>query len=68
LNNTDATRKLIQPADDDPIIAEIRRFREEYLARFDYDPDRMHQHLKEMEKDWPGGRVSYDKNDPDRNR
>jgi len=58
----------ILPADDDPIIAEIRRFREEYLARFDYDLDRMDQHLREMEKDWPGGRVSYDKNDPNRNR
>ena len=23
--------------DDDPIVAEIRRFREEYLARFGYD-------------------------------
>ena len=29
-----------------------------------YDQGRMDQHLREMEKDWPGGRVSYDKNDP----
>jgi len=68
MNNTDATRKLIQPADDDPIIAEIRRFREEYLASFGYDWDLIAQDLRNVAKDWPAGRVSFDKNDPNRNR
>jgi hypothetical protein len=68
MNNAEATRKMIQPADDDPIIAEIRRYREEYLASIGYDLDRMHQDLKRVAPDWPAGRVSFDKNGPNRNR
>src|SRR5882762_2353619 len=67
-SNGTGRKKMIQPADDDPIIAEIRRFREEYLARFGYDWDLIAQDLRNVAKDWPAGRVSFDKNDPNRNR
>jgi len=51
----------LQPADDDPIICEIRRFREEYLASFGYDMDLLMEDVKRHAQNWPGERVSYKK-------
>lgn len=38
---------------DDPIVAEIRKIREEIAAQFDYDLDKMFAHWREMEKAHP---------------
>jgi hypothetical protein len=35
---------------DDPIVAEVRRVREEYAARFNYDLDAIFRDIKEREK------------------
>jgi hypothetical protein len=35
---------------EDPIVAEIRRIREEYAARFNYDLWAMYEDLKEQER------------------
>lgn len=50
-----------QPNDDDPIVAEIRKFREEYLASFGYDMDLLIQDVKRNALGWPSPRVSYKK-------
>ena len=50
-----------QPDDDDPIVAEIRQFREEYLASFGYDMDLLIQDVKRNALKWPLTRVSYKK-------
>lgn len=34
----------------DPIVEEVRRVRDEYAARFDYDLDAIYRDLKEQEK------------------
>ncbi len=34
----------------DPIVEEVRRVREEYAARFNYDLDAIYRDLKEQEK------------------
>jgi hypothetical protein len=57
----------VYPAEDDPIICEIRRFREEYAASFGYDMDLMREDVRRSTADWPGRRVSYDHQDPERN-
>jgi hypothetical protein len=49
----------VQPADDDPIIAEIRRFREEYLASFGYDMDLLMEDVRRYARKLPNRRVSY---------
>jgi hypothetical protein len=51
----------IQPDDDDPVIAEIRQFREEYLASFGYDMDLLMEDVRRHAQKWPGERVSYKK-------
>lgn len=38
---------------DDP-LEEIRRFREEYAAKFDYDLEKMYQDLKRLEQEDDG--------------
>lgn len=35
---------------DDPIVAAVRRTRDEHLARFNYDLDAIYRDLKEREK------------------
>ena len=55
-----------QPDDDDPIVAEIRQFREEYLASFGYDMDLLIEDVKRNALDWPAPRVSYKKQNRDR--
>ena len=35
---------------DDPIVAEVRRVREEHAAQFNYDLDAIYQDLKERER------------------
>jgi len=49
----------VQPADDDPIIAEIRRIREEWLARFGYDMNLLMEDLRRRAQKFPGKRVSF---------
>lgn len=34
----------------DPIVEEVRRIRDEYAARFDYDLDAIYRDLKERER------------------
>ena len=55
-----------QPDDDGPIVAEIRKFREEYLASFGYDMDLLIQDVKRNALNWPAPRVSYKKPARDR--
>ena len=35
---------------DDPIVAEVRRVREEHAAQFNYDLDAIYQDMKERER------------------
>jgi Bacterial antitoxin of type II TA system, VapB len=42
----------------DPIVEEIHRFREEWAAKFDYDPEKMYQELKRLEQENDGLYVS----------
>jgi hypothetical protein len=49
----------VQPADDDPIIAEIRRFREEYLASFGYDMKLLLEDVRRHAQKFPNRRVSH---------
>jgi hypothetical protein len=44
---------------EDPIVAEIRRIREEYAARFNYDLWAMYEDLKEQERKSGRKFVSY---------
>lgn len=48
----------------DPIVAEIRRIREAYAARFNYDLRAMYLDLKEQEKRSGRKIVSYAKEPP----
>jgi hypothetical protein len=36
---------------DDPIVAEVRKAREEYAARFNYDLDAIYRDLKRKERE-----------------
>ena len=49
----------VQPGDDDPIIAEIRRFREEWLAKFGYDMNLLMEDLTRRAQRFPHRRVSF---------
>lgn len=42
----------------DPIVEEVRRIREEYAARFDYDPAAIAEDLKEQRKHYADRLVS----------
>ena len=53
------------PDEDDEIIAEIRRYRAEYSARFGHNLDLMDEDRKRREANSPRTRVSYCKSDPD---
>jgi hypothetical protein len=41
---------------DDPIVEEVRKAREEHAAKFDYDPRRIFQDIKEEEQ--KSGRIA----------
>lgn len=43
---------------DDPIVDEVRRIRDEYAARFDYDLNAIYDDLKRIERENPNPRVS----------
>lgn len=45
----------------DPIVDEVRRIRDEYAARFNYDIDAMFQDIKEQERKSGRTFVSYAK-------
>ena len=44
---------------DDPIVAEVRRFRAEHAAKFHYDLEAIYRDLKEKEKASGRKYVSY---------
>lgn len=51
----------------DPIVEEVRRIRQEYAARFNYDIRAMAQDLKRREQEHPERLVSFSPKPP-RNR
>jgi len=51
-------------SDDDPIIAEVRRHRQEIIAEFDHDWERYNKHLLVLAYAWGRKLVSYDWRDP----
>jgi hypothetical protein len=52
---------MLQPNEDDEIIAELRRFREEYWARFGNNVELILEDRRRCAKDFPGKRVSLKK-------
>jgi hypothetical protein len=52
-------RMDIRPNDDDEIIAEVRRNRKAYCARFGNDWDLIHEHLKRLDAENPDNVVSF---------
>ena len=44
---------------EDPIVAEVRKIREEYAARFNYDLRALYQALKEQESEDTREKVSF---------
>ena len=44
----------------DPIVEEIRRHREEYAAKFDYDLGKIYEDLKRLEQEDDGPYVSLE--------
>jgi len=44
---------------DDPIVEEVRRIREEYAKRFDYDLRAMAEDLREREQEHPDRLVTF---------
>ena len=49
----------IRPDDEDEIIAEVRRNRKAYCARFGNDWDLIHEHLKRLDAENPDNVVSF---------
>jgi len=43
----------------DPIVEEIRRFREEYAAKFNYDLEKIFLDLRRQQEETPGPVVSF---------
>lgn len=54
--------------DDDPIIAEIRRYREAYLASFGYDMKLVNEDILRSQRASGRKLYSFDKKDPNRDR
>ena len=54
--------------DDDPIVAEIRRYREEYLASFGYDMKLVNEDILRSQRASGCKLYSFDKKDPNRDR
>ena len=46
--------------EEDPFLEELRRLKQENLARFDYDLTRYIAYLNDRWRDWPGGTLSCD--------
>jgi len=44
----------------DPIVEKIHRFREEWAAKFDHDPEKMYQELKRLEQEDDGPYVTLE--------
>ncbi len=44
---------------EDPIVAEVRKIREDYAAQFNYDLQALYRALKEREQQDPRPKVSY---------
>ena len=54
--------------DDDPIVAEIRQYREAYLASFGYDMKLVDEDILRRQRARGGKLYSFDKKDPNRDR
>jgi len=54
--------------DDDPIVAEIRRYREAYLASFGYDMKLVAEDILRSQRARGRKLYSFDKKDPNRDR
>ena len=55
---------MLCPDEDDEIMAEVYRMRDEYAAEFGYDLDKMHEaHMRDQEM-FPHKYVSYNKDSP----
>ena len=52
---------------DDPIVAEIRRIREEFARRFNYDVEAMAEYLRMKEQEHPERLVSFPPKRPKKN-
>jgi len=44
----------------DPIVAEVRRNREELFAEFDYDPVKLHEYLDSQRPLWEAAGFHYE--------
>ncbi len=44
---------------EDPIVAEVRKIREDYAAQFNFDLQALYRALKEREQQDPRPKVSY---------
>jgi len=55
---------MLCPDEDDEIMAELRRNREEYAAKFGYDEQLMWEDSMRHQAEFPHLYVSYNKNDP----
>jgi len=53
------SEEIIKPMWQDPIIAEVRRIREAYIKRFNYDLQALYNALKEQEERNPRPKVSF---------
>lgn len=54
--------------DDDPVVAEIRRYREEYLASFGYNMKLVAEDILRRQRAHGRKLYSFDKQDPNRDR
>jgi hypothetical protein len=52
------------PNKDDEIMAEVRRMRDEYAAKFGYDQHLISDDLRRLQAEEPHKYVSFDKDDP----
>lgn len=55
---------MLCPDEDDEIMAEVYRMRDEYAAEFGYDRRKMHEAHMRHQAEFPEKYVSYDKDDP----
>jgi len=55
---------MLCPDEDDEIMAEVRRMRDEYAAEFGYDWNLIRQEHRRHQEEFPHLYVSFDKNDP----
>jgi hypothetical protein len=55
---------MLCPDEDDEIMAEVRRMRDEYAAEFGYDEQKMWEAHMRHQEEFPHRYVCFDKDDP----